>query len=637
MEAKPSKGAALALLLALSLAPPARAQPTASVTVAWSSTVRQLKTVPAFQTVVNSLTTRVAPQHDAIFEAIARLNASYQRFVPWLPYPRLGVAELEPPSGANLCAFANGAADPAFPSQATLDCRGQGAIASVDFASFGTPSGYCGSLAIGAQCHATNSLATVRALCLGKPSCAVPNTVDAFGGVDPCPGVAKRLAIQATCSEPGKGFTSWDFAKPDESMVDFMVASGNGSRTAIPNFSTPPQWLYTTPRVLYPDDPLECFWSYEQGNTLVDPTAQAFGEYYGRLIAHYTEPTGSADEYGNAIPPAAGGPYKLTHWEILNEVEGEHSDSPEQYVRIYDATVQAIRRLAPIGSAGLKFVGLALISDSDFSYASYFLNASNHAPGIPLDVMSYHYYAQPKSRDGGDHGELYEEMFLGSTLDFFADSAKFIAIRDALSPGTLLDADELGVILPDDNNAKFTSDAPGFPLLYWNAAAALYAFEYGSLAVLGLDVVGMSQLVGYPSLNITRLDNGKVDLLEPQYPSVAMLNWTDGSGTARYWALKLIIDSLAPFADNVIETSVTGAGVYAQAFASGDGSVRKLLVASKSSLPATLQLQAELVAGASFSVVDEATGFGPARVEAVPADGLLQLAPFAVGIVRAAV
>lgn len=386
-----AKATALAsLILVLSLASPARAQPTASVAVAWSSTVRQLKTVPAFQTVVNSLTTRVAPQHDAIFEAIARLNASYQRFVPWLPYPRLGVAELEPPSGANLCAFANGAADPAFPSQAALDCRGQGAIASVDFASFGTPGGYCGSLAIGAQCHATSSLATVRALCLGKPSCVVPNTVDAFGGVDPCPGVAKRLAIQATCSEPGKGFTTWDFSKPDESMVDFMVASGNGSRTAIPNFSTPPQWLYTTPRVLYPDDPLECFWSYEQGNTLVDPTAQAFGEYYGRLIAHYTEPTGSTDEYGNAIPPAAGGPYKLTHWEILNEVEGEHSDSPEQYVRIYDATVQAIRRLAPIGSAGLKFVGLALISDSDFSYASYFLNASNHAPGIPLDVRECH-------------------------------------------------------------------------------------------------------------------------------------------------------------------------------------------------------------------------------------------------------
>ena len=626
---------ALVLALAATAVATAGAAPNATVSVAWASVVRQLKTVPAFQTVVNSLTTRVAPQHDAIFAAIAALNASYQRFVPWLPYPRLGVAELEPPSGASLCGFANGAADPAFPSAAELDCRGHGTIASVDFASFGTPSGFCGALAKGA-CDAPTSLAAAQALCVGKPSCSVPSTVAAFGGVDPCPGTAKRLALQATCSGASPGFSYWDFAAPDESMIDFMVASGNGSRTAIPNFSTPPQWLYSTPRVLYPDDPLECFWSYESGNTLVDPTARAFGEYYGRLVAHYIEPGGSTDEYGVPLPPAAGGPYKMTHWEILNEVEGEHGDSPEQYTRIYDATVQAIRRFAPTGSKDLKFVALALISDSDFSYASYFLNASNHAPGIPLDVMSYHYYSQPSSRDGGDHGELYEEMFGGSTLDFFADSAKFIAIRDALSPGTLLDADELGVILPDDNNAKWTSEAPGFPNVYWNAAAALYAFEFGSLSVIGLDVVGMSQLVGYPSLNITRLDNGKVDLLEPQYPSVAMLNWTDGSGTARYWALKLIIDSLAPFADNVVDTSVAGAGIFAQAYASADGTARKLLVASKSSLPATLQLPPELAgAGATFAVVDEATAFGPARVEAVPAGGLLQLAPFAVGVVLA--
>ncbi len=35
-----------------------------------------------------------------------------------------------------------------------------------------------------------------------------------------------------------------------------MAASGNGSRSAIPNFSTPAQWLYSGPRGTYPDDPL---------------------------------------------------------------------------------------------------------------------------------------------------------------------------------------------------------------------------------------------------------------------------------------------------------------------------------------------------------------------------------------------
>ena len=59
---------------------------------------------------------------------------------------------------------------------------------------------------------------------------------------------------------------------------------------------------------------------------------------------------------------------------------------------------------------------------------------------------------------------------------------------------------------------------------------------------------------------------------------------------------------------------------------------RKLLVGSKSSTPVSVQLPAEL-AGAAVRVVDLATGFGPARIECVPAGGLLHLAPFAVGIV----
>lgn len=102
-------------------------------------------------------------------------------------------------------------------------------------------------------------------------------------------------------------------------------------------------------------------------------------------------------------------------------------------------------------------------------------------------------------------------------------------LRDALNPAVMLDADEVGVILPDvsfdashpalekkhprpktqppinptqnqDNDGKYTSDKPGFPAIYWNAAAAMYAYLYGRTAVLGLDVLGESQLIGYPSI-----------------------------------------------------------------------------------------------------------------------------------------
>ena len=55
------------------------------------------------------------------------------------------------------------------------------------------------------------------------------------------------------------------------------------------------------------------------------------------------------------------------------------------------------------------------------------------------------------------------------------------SIRDSLSPTTKLDVDEMGVILPDDNDPS----AAMFPLVYWNAAGAMYAYLFGKLAVEG--------------------------------------------------------------------------------------------------------------------------------------------------------
>ncbi|CAF4415445.1 unnamed protein product, partial [Rotaria magnacalcarata] len=58
-------------------------------------------------------------------------------------------------------------------------------------------------------------------------------------------------------------------------------------------------------------------------------------------------------------------------------------------------------------------------------------------------------------------------------------------------------------------------------------AAALYAYAWARISRQGIDVVGHSQLVGYPELPDLQL--------QPQFPSVALLNWTTGEGTAKYW------------------------------------------------------------------------------------------------------
>ena len=113
---------------------------------------------------------------------------------------------------------------------------------------------------------------------------------------------------------------------------------------------------------------------------------------------------------------------------------------------------------------------------------------------------------------------------------------------------------ELGVILrspevsgPIDNN-------------YWNLAGAMYAHIFLELTKMGIDVVGESQLVGYPS----------------QFPDVSMVNWENGKPNARYWVLKLLVDNFHA-GDKLVKTDLGVPGVVAQGFA-GPKSKRILLI-----------------------------------------------------------
>jgi hypothetical protein len=64
----------------------------------WNKVVSTSKTTPTLQVVVNPMLRRGSPIHDAAFQSLKGLGADYVRYVPWLPYPKLGVAELEPPA-----------------------------------------------------------------------------------------------------------------------------------------------------------------------------------------------------------------------------------------------------------------------------------------------------------------------------------------------------------------------------------------------------------------------------------------------------------------------------------------------------------------------------------------------------------
>ena len=494
-----------AFTAALALSSPAIAQgPLQKVEINWDKTVIVSKSTPTLQVVTNPMLNPGSPIHDGSFSALKALGADYVRYVPWLPYPKIAVAELEPPT---------------------------------------------------------------------------------------------------------KEKTSWDFTYIDPVTKDFLAAT-DGHSTII-NFSTIPAWMFKTDQpVKYPDDPNQVFWKYTQGTELRDATGKELGDYYGRLVSWFTK-GGFTDENGKRHD--SGYHYAFPYWEVLNEIDFEHNTTPEDYTRRYDFIVDGIRKVSP----NTKFMGLALAAPSNNpKYFEYFLNPKNHRPGIPLDFISFHFYAGPaldENLDGWQH------TFFNQADSFLAVTRYILAIRDRLSPQTKVDTDELGVILPTDGIEIRASKAlpDHIPQRYWNAAGALYGYLFVELSKQGVDVIGESQLVGYPS----------------QFPSVSMIDYNNGKPNARYWVLKLIKDNFHP-GDKLVAEKEKGedndepSDVMVQGFITPQG--KKVLLVNKANSDKTVVLATDLQ-NASALTVDEETGDGEPRA-GKPDGANLKLAPYGVTV-----
>src|SRR5580692_7328138 len=68
-----------------------------SLDVKWDKIVMVSKSTPTLQVVGNPMLRRGAAMHDGSFGALKDLGADYVRYVPWFPYPKLVVAELDAP------------------------------------------------------------------------------------------------------------------------------------------------------------------------------------------------------------------------------------------------------------------------------------------------------------------------------------------------------------------------------------------------------------------------------------------------------------------------------------------------------------------------------------------------------------
>lgn len=93
---------------------------------------------------------------------------------------------------------------------AHLSCGVGGNVTHVRFAVYGTrPAAAtndwtCPNLkGTNPKCATTAAtMSAVEKLCVGKPDCSIPVETDTFGGVDPCLGTKKTLAVAVECGAP---------------------------------------------------------------------------------------------------------------------------------------------------------------------------------------------------------------------------------------------------------------------------------------------------------------------------------------------------------------------------------------------------------------------------------------------------
>jgi len=460
--------------------------------VNWNETVMVSASTPTLQVVGNPMLRRKAAMHDGAFNALRDLKADYVRYVPWFPYPRLAVAELE---------------------------------------------------------------------------------------------------------APGKNTTSWDFSLIDPMTIDFL--ENTKGHSVMMNFSTIPQWMFKTEKpVTYPDDPNQVSWSYGGGKELRDTTLKELTGYYVRLVSWYTK-GGFTDELGKYH--SSGYHYNFPYWEVLNEPDLEHSMSPQTYTKLYDAIVTALKPLMP----KTKFVGLALAFESP-GWFEYFLNPANHKPGVPLDMISYHCYAGANPNQQFD---AYEYTIFDKAESFINSVAYIENIRKRLSPHTRTDVNELGTFVSEEMRNR-----PIDPL-FFNLSASVYAYFFIELSKAGIDIIGESQLVGFPT----------------QFPDVTMINYENNKPNPRYWVLKLIKDNI-PAGSTLVRTDVAannGNDILAQAFVVQG--VKKVLLLNKRNKTISLQLPADFT-GARVSTVDSDSGDNEA-IAAVNNGEASTLKPFAVKLI----
>jgi len=217
------------------------------------------------------------------------------------------------------------------------------------------------------------------------------------------------------------------------------------------------------------------------------------------------------------------------------------------------------------------------------------------------------------------------------------------AVIAALSPGTKTVLDETGTDMDGVLSGVGGTSPPNDNPRYWVAAAGYWAYIYARASNESSTVVqvGASQFMDAPG----------------QEPSVTLVDWASGNGTARFWVVRLFVETFDVGVSQRLATTTTttaaasvlmggggGGGdsnssaVYAMGFTGGKGGKGGVLLINKRNAWANVSVACKGGQAAcqcdGVKVVDEFNGLSPAR--AVQCDAgtgsIVQLAPYATAI-----
>lgn len=480
-----------------------------------------------------------------------------------------------------------------------------------------------------------------------------------------------------TCSA-SQPAANWNSTYFDEIMADFQhavcgpdAARGVCKHSVVQQLSTMPAWMYkggySKPLPANPWNTTDPFNAYAAGGGAGGPNVRPDGAVLWSAGVHAAAATRGAcsparpsqvgwytaggfhDECGHFHPSDFH--YQWWGLSVLNE--DEHGIKPGNgvaYTTCYDAIKVEVTKVNPkIVLVGPEIVG----GGWSWPYMKYFLDKANHKDGQAPPVASWHwfggYIANATGEDimdrwlhdltdpGGIVVNIDEtvkasrqrtEVVLNEFIPFITDWCNCTGLEQLCGGKALPDTCPNWQQVSTGGGQHDSSLAKGIGInrasWSWNAAAAVFALGYATLAELGYKYVGADQLVG--------------GVWPDNEPAVSCLDWQTGEPNAKFFAIQLLASTVGTGASKTLyATNITGGPpippVHAMAYQMAAGS-RGVLLVNKKAVPLSVQLPD--IAGTA-TVIE--VGQGPEPGFALPVsrpigkDGKLELGPYAIAVV----